>query len=279
MAQLDIPTLVQHQFYLRFADTAALSMLVYDYLLTFDLEVNYVWGSRWTFVKLLYLVVRYMPFVTMASVFLLDVPGPTVEDCLSITRAYAIMITFDTGFGEIILTLRTWAICGRRFRMGMGFLFFFLIKTAIAYIILAFWWSSLQYAVIPPGLGYSSGTCVLVKASKVIWGSWTLVVVFEFIVCILLAREALSAYRLGGMSQLAWVVYRDGLMYYVYLMATFVGVAASVIVLPFDMVRFLSGPAHVLHVLLTARVILHAREQANKSTIHEISSSFFTQSC
>jgi len=124
-----------------------------------------------------------------------------------------------------------------------------------------------------------SGTCVLVKASKVIWGSWTLVVVFEFIVCILLAREALSAYRLGGMSQLAWVVYRDGLMYYVYLMATFVGVVASVIVLPFDMVRFLSGPAHVLHVLLTARVILHAREQANKSTIHEISSSFFTQSC
>jgi len=58
MDQLDIPTLVQHQFYLRFADIAALSVLVYDYLLTFDLEVTYVWGSRWTFVKVLYLVVR-----------------------------------------------------------------------------------------------------------------------------------------------------------------------------------------------------------------------------
>jgi len=188
------------------------------------------------------------------------------------------MIIFDTSLGEIILTLRTWAICGSRFRTGMAFLFFFLIKTTIAYIILAFWWSALQYAAIPPGLGYSSGTCVLVRASKMIWGLWTLLVVFESIVCILLARQALSAYHLGGMSQLAWVIYRDGLMYYIYLMVTFVGVVASIIILPFDMVRFLSGPAHVLHVLLTARVLLHAREQATKSTIHEISSSFFTQS-
>ena len=94
----------------------------------------------------------------------------------------------------------------------------------------------------------------------------------------------------------------------------FVGVVVSIIVLPvsacllsdtkaltghisvkFDLVRLVSGyvsfsqqsdnkimspprPAHVLHVLLTARVILHARQQANESYIHEISSSFFTQS-
>jgi len=80
------------------------------------------------------------------------------------------------------------------------------------------------------------------------------------------------------MSQLAWVVYRDGLLYYVYLMGAFVCVVVSIIILPFDLVRLVSGPAHVLHVLLTARVILHARQQANESYIQEISSSFFTQS-
>ena len=94
----------------------------------------------------------------------------------------------------------------------------------------------------------------------------------------------------------------------------FVCVVVSIIILPvsvcllsdtrginnvtfkFDLVRLVSGyvsstqtdhnimtyvfprPAHVLHVLLTARVILHARQQANESYIQEISSSFFTQS-
>ncbi|KAF8726106.1 hypothetical protein AX14_008059 [Amanita brunnescens Koide BX004] len=253
-------------------------MLVYDYLLTLDLEVAYVWGSKWSFVKVLYLLVRYMPFVSMSVVFMLDVPGSSVEDCVSIMRVYATMLVFDAGLGEIILTLRTWAICGRRFRLGIAFLIFFLIKTCVAYVILVFWWITLRYAVLPPGYGYSSETCFLVQASKMIWGGWMLLVVFEFIVCGLLAFQAHSAYNFGGMSQLAWVIYRDGFMYYVYLMAAFIGVVVSIILLPFDMVRLLSGPAHVLHVLLTARVILHAREQANQSYIRDISSSFFTQS-
>jgi hypothetical protein len=59
-------------------------------------------------VKVLYLVVRYMPFISMSFVFMLDgkrkyylpakrvmslcpVPGPTTDDCLSIMRTYASM--------------------------------------------------------------------------------------------------------------------------------------------------------------------------------------------
>ena len=100
--------------------------------------------------------------------------------------------------------------------------------------------------VLPPSYGYGSETCFLVQASKMIWGGWMLVVAFEFgslysfvffspriivdpiiVVCILLMFQALSACtsrsirlppfhsqrrldRAGGMSQLAWVVYRDG---------------------------------------------------------------------
>jgi hypothetical protein len=35
-------------------------------------------------------------------------------------------------------------------------------------------------AVLPPGYGYGSETCFLVQASKMIWGGWMLVLVFEF---------------------------------------------------------------------------------------------------
>ena len=83
--------------------------------------------------------------------------------------------------------------------MGIAFLIFFLIKTCVAYVILVFWWITLRCesracnlyfktmlkyadsdAVLPPGYGYSSETCFLVQASKMIWGGWMLLVVFEF---------------------------------------------------------------------------------------------------
>ena len=36
---------------------------VYDYLLTFPLEISFVWPARWTAIKVLFLLTRYMPFV------------------------------------------------------------------------------------------------------------------------------------------------------------------------------------------------------------------------
>ncbi|EDR03453.1 uncharacterized protein LACBIDRAFT_331441 [Laccaria bicolor S238N-H82] len=44
-------------------DVASAMMFIYDYFLTMGLEVELVWGSRWGFMKALYIVQRYIPFV------------------------------------------------------------------------------------------------------------------------------------------------------------------------------------------------------------------------
>ena len=44
--------------------TVAASMLfIWDYILTFGMEVDLVWKSKWNFMKALYLFQRYAPFI------------------------------------------------------------------------------------------------------------------------------------------------------------------------------------------------------------------------
>ena len=41
----------------------ASTMLIWDYILTFRMEADLVWRSKWNFVKGLYLFQRYLPFI------------------------------------------------------------------------------------------------------------------------------------------------------------------------------------------------------------------------
>ena len=38
-------------------------MFLWDYILTFEMEVDLVWKSKWNFMKGLYFIQRYLPFV------------------------------------------------------------------------------------------------------------------------------------------------------------------------------------------------------------------------
>ena len=45
-------------------------MFIWDYILTFRMEVDLVWKSKWNFMKGLYLFQRYLPFIdTIGLVF------------------------------------------------------------------------------------------------------------------------------------------------------------------------------------------------------------------
>jgi len=45
------------------AIVASSAMFIWDYILTLGLEVDLVWKSKWNFMKGLYLLQRYLPFI------------------------------------------------------------------------------------------------------------------------------------------------------------------------------------------------------------------------
>jgi len=42
------------------------TMFIWDYILTFKMEVDLIWKSKWNFMKGLYFFQRYLPFIDTA---------------------------------------------------------------------------------------------------------------------------------------------------------------------------------------------------------------------
>jgi len=49
---------------------AASTVFIWDYMLTFRMELDLVWKSKWTFMKAMYIFQRYLPFVDMVGLVL-----------------------------------------------------------------------------------------------------------------------------------------------------------------------------------------------------------------
>ncbi|KAF9236759.1 hypothetical protein BU15DRAFT_76719 [Melanogaster broomeanus] len=69
---------------LNYGTVSVLMAWVYEYAITFDEEVAFLKKSKWNFVKIFYLVCRYLPFLLVAantSRFLQ--PGLSLKACQS----------------------------------------------------------------------------------------------------------------------------------------------------------------------------------------------------
>jgi len=74
---------------------------------------------------------------------------------------------------------------------------------------------SLDFMLVsPPLLG-----CLVIKGSHISAVCWVLLLVYECGIFSLMLLKALQCYKLGGMTGLSLVVFRDGLLYYLYLFA------------------------------------------------------------
>jgi len=48
----------------------ASTVFIWDYMLTFRMELDLVWKSKWTFMKAMYIFQSYLPFVDMVGLVL-----------------------------------------------------------------------------------------------------------------------------------------------------------------------------------------------------------------
>ncbi|TFK63370.1 hypothetical protein BDN72DRAFT_963962 [Pluteus cervinus] len=176
---------------------ASSTLYLYDLLLTIHLEVDLLWPSKWTFIKVAYLLQRYLPLVDMVVVTIMyDSPLP-------IPGLYC-------------------------FSIGI-------IGTGVSY----------------PG--------------------WVLLTVYDLGLLVLITTRAFRAYNSSHdlhQKTLSQVVYRDGVLYYLYL----VGLSAINIVLnlmiPTHLPNLLiTSLERVLYSILTSHVVLHIREQAYRTQV------------
>ncbi|KAJ8583829.1 hypothetical protein M405DRAFT_866718 [Rhizopogon salebrosus TDB-379] len=50
----------------QYVTVGAMAVAIYDYCLTIAAEVKLVWGQRWTVIRVIFTLARYVPFIGVA---------------------------------------------------------------------------------------------------------------------------------------------------------------------------------------------------------------------
>ncbi|KIM36934.1 hypothetical protein M413DRAFT_31328 [Hebeloma cylindrosporum] len=194
------------------------AMFTWDYIITFGMEVDLVWKSNWSLMKVLYLIQRYLPFIDTAwlMVYALTKTGLTKTACQKIYLTSSASIAIGVTTSELILTLRTWAVWERNRRLSIILPTLYVFLWFPNYIIDGMFLSSLKF-IDPPYPGIQGCFMTYTMNIKYLTFSWILLAFWDALMLVLMLIPTIREYRSGG--TLMKVVYRDGVGYYLYLFA------------------------------------------------------------
>ncbi|KAJ8085590.1 hypothetical protein PM082_004408 [Marasmius tenuissimus] len=237
------------------------TILVYDVLLNLDLEINLIWRRKWSLVEVVYLLQRYFPFFDITGVILYRnfQEGMSLQDCVSSFRIVGWSLTIGIVLSEVLLAIRLWAVWERKISVAIGIFVFFLGCWIPCFILFNTFANATKFASSP--VPQSRG-CFISGGSHILYLCWILVMVYDTGNVIMIAIPGISAFRMGGKSELVNAVYRDGIVYYI---LTFLVSLVNVIVIltvPRNLTDILSSFERVLHSVLASRAILQIRRVA-----------------
>ncbi|KZS93846.1 hypothetical protein SISNIDRAFT_454291, partial [Sistotremastrum niveocremeum HHB9708] len=197
---------------------AAVTILIYDWLLTFDREVEYIWKENWNVGKVLYILNRYVPAIDLTihlNAFLNPNVGPAF--CRPWFYIDVALAYFDVSIVVFLLVLRTIAIWERSRPISLLISLtglFTMLSLAVFVIIVSIRLQVLSYPYIPiPGL--LTG-CYWVENVRFTALVWTCPMVFEAVVFMLTFWKAVDHLRNNVLMHMPLfkALYRDGFLYF-----------------------------------------------------------------
>ncbi|GJE95974.1 hypothetical protein PsYK624_121670 [Phanerochaete sordida] len=229
-------------------------------MLTLGREVDLIWRSPWSPVKVFFLVTRYTPFFELAFLLWpLVTTGITPRECHLDYQLIGWTNITGIFFAEIILMLRTWAVFARRRSVGI-FLIVWTIATWVPNLVtVGMFLQSLRYGPLPAFEDVRGVGCHVIAGSSILWVSWLMIMVSEAPVLAMMAYVTVKNYRMSKSSDLFNTVFRDGTIFYLYLFAFSTANVVVVLTTPPGLVNLLTITERMVHSILTSRIILSLR--------------------
>ncbi|KAA1476592.1 hypothetical protein DENSPDRAFT_874719 [Dentipellis sp. KUC8613] len=227
-------------------DLTSCVLLFYDYLLTLPDEVELIWKSDWSAIKIAFLLTRYAAF------------GNTV---VGLYR----LIFCSIALSEIILIYRTYAVWGKpkMFGYALGLLLM------VAWIVeIVYMEKNIRSMESPPASTVLPGLpgCFVKKINHTLIVSWTTVLGFETIIIGLTMIKALQNLKQTS-SPLLYVIFRDSALAYAALLVSSIANVLVILLAPTGSAYLLSETQHALHVVLVARIVLNIRRGAQSRAV------------
>jgi len=225
-------------------------------------EKEYIWDARWTPGKIIFLAVRYMPFLDLplwpfADAFM---PGGNLGmDC--VTATYCTIITFVVAvfLADFVYGLRTWALWQRNRLLG-----WFLIVAGLGFNVSCV----ILLAVLQPGVPSQRieglpGCFILPSSSDEMWKAYLLTTSFQLVLLVATVVKGVQHWGARQPQNLTTVLYRDAFL-------SFVG-QLCIGWLNVILLRVTQEPNYSLNAtyrallsVLPARIILNIREAASE---------------
>lgn len=248
-----------------YINVCAVVVLLYDYLLTLHYEVKYIWPSKWSLTKVLFLCTRYPAFIDTSLVIWLQFGhnlSPNV--CTTLYDLIGWLIMFGIAVAECIIILRTVALWGGQRSIKYSLLAIFTLTFIAASVALGKFQSTTRFIPTESLGNFSTGKgCLVGKASVDVIGTYISFTVFDTVIVTLTMIKAVRLRRLSR-SSLVETLYRDGMLYYVTLfLFSFVSVVI-ILAVASDLMLLLLGFQRSLYSILSGRILLHIHRAREK---------------
>ncbi|EIM87752.1 uncharacterized protein STEHIDRAFT_167220 [Stereum hirsutum FP-91666 SS1] len=270
---------------LAYVDVSAAVLVMYDYLLTFSGEVLLVWSSKWSAMKVLFFVNRYTAVAYAVFVFIGEispvsllissdepsawiehgVASPASHTCDMVSRGIAAVSNSGILAAELIILSRTWALWQRDRRVAVGLSL--ILATAFVLIVLYEnkFVQSLKWATSTSSPSSAFHGCIVASGEDTTYVLYACIIVIETVVIAL--TMAKTPWKLGFFeNQLSKVLYRDGLLYYLYFLALSLVNIITVLTAPPAICHVVSTLQGMLHTMLATRVVIHLRDAASSDS-------------
>ncbi|KAF8122281.1 hypothetical protein EV363DRAFT_1182873 [Boletus edulis] len=133
----DVQSALQSFVLANYLSLATITAVVYDYILTFSREVEYVWCQPWTWVSTMFIVVRYIGLcwiVTAALFYSSLVPGPVeVGKVMYLLYIWGFIVCLSTA--DLLMILRVYAMWNRSRTILCVLLLVYIIQTLITVVL------------------------------------------------------------------------------------------------------------------------------------------------
>ncbi|RDX53728.1 hypothetical protein OH76DRAFT_1144380 [Lentinus brumalis] len=195
-------------------------ILIYECLDAIPDEVQYIWPTRWSIVKAIYLGNRYGNLVSLAisNLQLLGVWRSSARPfCYQVSLALSLLQFASFASIHILVLLRAWATWGRHVKI-LGLLTgMFIVYAAVSITFITYGVISVGYDAYP--LAHVVGACIgYLPQPTVAWILWLPSLLLEgaiFVLTMVSIRHFRLQVHLARNSSIIHVILRDGVVYFV----------------------------------------------------------------
>lgn len=222
------------------------------------MQVAYVWFSKWSLVKVLYLGARYILPIPASMAIIYSTASSASPSLCRIWFAIGSATTIiGIALAEGLLYLRVFALAGRGRVVGSLLAFLFFGLHGGIFVSLVRFLNSLEYAPSPIP---TVVPCYTTKAkSKLLSTVYIMVLCSEIVIMFMTLWICFTRYK-ASKSPLVALFYRDGLGYFWILSLISAGNIICHFAAPITYIYLFAIPQGMLHGILSTRLILHLRE-------------------